>query len=199
MSEAGRIAVSGEGAGAQMVLAGQWTLSHHSVLRRQLAGVRASPVRAFDTSALGALDTAGAALLLEAFGAERARHLAAALAPPQRALLTAVIDAMQSGEASAQAPHGTALGDVLERIQILAQQKHRLGAHTLGSLEFVGRFADALGQHDQLTGGRNLGGRRGVLQLQGGNAFCALQQGWRLLVDGAQGLSHLRQDDLLPE
>ena len=135
MSEAGRIAVSGEGAGARLVLAGQWTLSHHSALRRELEGVRASPVQAFDASALGALDTAGAALLLEAFGAERARHLAAALAPPQRALLTAVIDAMQSGEASAQAPHGTALGDVLEHI---GHATVRACHNIVGMLGFVG-------------------------------------------------------------
>ena len=42
------------------------------------------------------------------------------------------------------------LRDFLERIQVLAQQKHRLRAYPLGSLKLVGRFADTLCQHPKL-------------------------------------------------
>jgi hypothetical protein len=48
-----------------------------------------------------------------------------------------------------QAQLGTAreqtLGDFLEGIQVLAQQKHGLGAHAFGGQELVGGLADTLG------------------------------------------------------
>ena len=63
--------------------------------------------------------------------------------------------------------------------------------------EFVGRLADALRQHHQLAGRRDLGRRRVLLQLQRRHRLGDLQQVGRLAVDGAQRGADLRQDLLL--
>ena len=88
--------------------------------------------------------------------------------------------------------------DFLERIQVLAQQEHRFGAHAFHGLEFVGRFTDTLGQHHQLACSRDLGSGGVLLQLQGRNRFSNFQQVRRLAVDGTQSVTHLGQNLLLP-
>ena len=69
--------------------------------------------------------------------------------------------------------------------------------HAFHRQEFVGRFADALGQHHQLASRRDLGGWRVLLQLERRHGFGNFQQVGRLTVDGSQSVTHLRQDFLL--
>jgi len=63
---------------AQMWIAGDWTLAHYHDLKRQTNALSAgfSPATQVDMSKLGALDTAGASLLVELLGTQRLRLLA---------------------------------------------------------------------------------------------------------------------------
>ena len=63
---------------AQMWIAGDWTLAHYHDLKRQTDALSAgfSPATQVDMSELGALDTAGASLLVELLGTQRLRLLA---------------------------------------------------------------------------------------------------------------------------
>ncbi|MDH0749323.1 ABC transporter permease [Pseudomonas sp. GD03842] len=63
---------------AQMWIAGDWTLAHYHDLKRQTDALSAafSPATQVDMDGLGALDTAGASLLVELLGAQRLRLLA---------------------------------------------------------------------------------------------------------------------------
>jgi len=66
--------------------------------------------------------------------------------------------------------------DLFEGDQVFAEQEHGLGAHSLQRQELVGRLADALRQHHQLTGSRDFSRRRVLLQLEGRNRLSDLQQ-----------------------
>lgn len=122
-------------------LSGDWTLAHHGALARQLQSLQA-PLPGdcqLDCSALGALDTAGASLLHQLLGSERLQQLAAdssALAPERRALLAAVVHAMQQAQApAAAAPTGSALGDLLEQA---GRAMQGLWRHGVGLSGFIG-------------------------------------------------------------
>lgn len=80
-------------------LIGSWTLAHYRALTKQLAStaVASQAAQQLDASDLQALDTAGAALLIEWLGVEVLRELlpkACALSPERQALLWAVLEAM---------------------------------------------------------------------------------------------------------
>ena len=90
-----------------------------------------------------------------------------------------------------------AAGDFLEAVQVLAEQEDRVGADALDRQELVGRLADALGQHHQLAGGRDLGNGRALLHLERGHRLGHFQQVGRLAVDVAQRGADLGQDLLL--
>lgn len=82
-------------------VAGDWTLAHYAVLERAVDALkhRLHQNTPIDLSALGALDTAGAALLAGLLGAERLGDLATqdpTLPAAQRALLQTVGKAMAS-------------------------------------------------------------------------------------------------------
>jgi phospholipid/cholesterol/gamma-HCH transport system permease protein len=82
-------------------VAGDWTLAHYAVLERAVDALksRLHQTTPIDLSALGALDTAGAALLAGLLGAERLGDLATqdpTLPAAQRALLQTVGKAMAS-------------------------------------------------------------------------------------------------------
>ncbi|PRD67169.1 ABC transporter permease [Malikia granosa] len=122
-------------------LSGDWTLAHHGALARQLQSLQA-PLPGdcrLDCSALGALDTAGASLLHQLLGSERLQQLAddsSALAPERRALLAAVVHAMQQAQApAAAAPTGSALGDLLEQA---GRAMQGLWRHGVGLSGFIG-------------------------------------------------------------
>jgi hypothetical protein len=101
------------------------------------------------------------------------------------------------GQAQLGAAIQHALGDFLERVQVLAQQEHGFRRHAFHGQELVGGFADPLGQHHQLAGGGDLGRGGVLLQLERGDRLGDFQQVGRLAVDGAQCGAHLRQDLLL--
>jgi hypothetical protein len=56
-----------------------------------------------------------------------------------------------TGQTQLRAAIKQPLANFLERIQVFAQQEDGLGAHAFHRQEFVGRLADTLGQHHQLT------------------------------------------------
>ena len=81
-----------------------------------------------------------------------------------------------------------ALGDLAERVQVLAEQEHRLGAHAFDGQELVGGLADALRQHHQLADGRQFGGRGVLLQLQRrtpSRPISSRSADWRLMARSA--------------
>ncbi|MBN1141850.1 MAG: ABC transporter permease [Deltaproteobacteria bacterium] len=100
---------------------GDWTLAHYRSLEKTVAAHRAEAAAPIDFSELGALDTAGAALLIRLIGVERLRELppsAPGLTVERRALLLAVGEAMAAPEApAAPAPHR--LADVLAAVGAL--------------------------------------------------------------------------------
>ncbi|SER86505.1 phospholipid/cholesterol/gamma-HCH transport system permease protein [Pseudomonas sp. NFACC02] len=63
---------------AQLWIAGDWTLAHYHALKRQTDALSEGfgPATQVDMSGLGALDTAGASLLVELLGVQRLRLLA---------------------------------------------------------------------------------------------------------------------------
>jgi phospholipid/cholesterol/gamma-HCH transport system permease protein len=85
-------------------IGGDWTLAHYARLEAQVMDLRDAlpPQASIDLQALGALDTAGAALLVELLGPQRLAELdsnAPGLASERRALLQAVGSAMaEAGE-----------------------------------------------------------------------------------------------------
>ena len=124
-------------------LSGDWTLAHHGALAQQLQTLQ-PPLAAdcqIDCSELGALDTAGASLLLQLLGSERLQQLsqdASALTPERRALLGAVARAMQATQAQAApapAPASSAIGDLLEQAGRAMQGFWR---HGVGLSGFIG-------------------------------------------------------------
>ncbi|SDI69029.1 MlaE family ABC transporter permease [Billgrantia gudaonensis] len=87
---------------------GDWTLSHYAALRRELGRCpRHAWAAAIDLTGLGALDTAGAALLAELVGAQRLAEIdrwAPDLPATRRALLRTLGEAMAHRESSALRP-----------------------------------------------------------------------------------------------
>ncbi|MGQ7960529.1 MlaE family ABC transporter permease [Pseudomonas sp. SP16.1] len=120
-------------------IGGDWTLPHYSHLEPQVQAQRErmqdeEPV---DLRELAALDTAGAALLLELLGEWRLRQVAgqAELGEQRRALLLAVADAMHGNrEAPAPAPPSV-LREVLGHIGEAVETTWRHGQELLG---FIG-------------------------------------------------------------
>ena len=107
-------------AASDLQLGGDWTLAHYSVLEPQVLALRERLCgeEHVDLGNLAALDTAGAALLVELLGSERLRHLVAqgALSEQHRALLLAVADAMV-GHTQMQPTHeASVLREVLGHI-----------------------------------------------------------------------------------
>ena len=89
------------------------------------------------------------------------------------------------------------LGDFLEGIEVLAQQKDSFGAHTFSGQELVGRLTDALRQHDQLAHRSDLGCGCILLYFDSRNGLGDVQHVGRLSVDKPQPGADLRQHLLL--
>ena len=125
---------------ASLRLGGAWTLAHYAGLRAGLARWKeaSATARQVDMSELRELDTAGAALLAELFGAERLLELAdraEGLSAERRALLRSVARAVQ-GMAPAEAhPRRSTLLELLERI---GRTVDALWRHVVGLLGFIG-------------------------------------------------------------
>ncbi len=116
----GAVELSGSAGESRLALSGDWTIAHYGALAPRVAALRSQvePGTRIEVAALGALDTAGVALLHDLLGATHLAHLAgdaSLLGAERRALLKAVADALAS-EPAAPARRGYALGDVLEHV-----------------------------------------------------------------------------------
>lgn len=118
-------------------IGGDWTLAHYATLESQVQGLREqlhgdTPV---DLSELAALDTAGAALLVELLGCTRLRALVQQdrhLSTERRALLLAVADAMTGSQVAPQPSEQSVLHDVLGHIGEVVESLWRQGSALLG-------------------------------------------------------------------
>ncbi|BAN49797.1 ABC transporter permease [Metapseudomonas resinovorans] len=129
-----------ENQASTLCIGGDWTLVHYSELRGRVAGLRGSvaPDQAVDLDALGSLDTAGAALLVELLGSERMAELdrlAPGLPAERRALLQAVATAMSGGSEVKHPPRPSTLVELLARIGAAMQGVWEQSVELLG---FIG-------------------------------------------------------------
>ena len=102
---------------AILTIGGDWTLQHYATLRREIERTRRQITDSdqLKLDSLGELDTAGAGLLIELLGPERAARLsdwASQLPAERQALLKTVAAALDQPEAE-QAPATNGLADVL--------------------------------------------------------------------------------------
>lgn len=101
-------------------IGGDWTLAHYSRLEPQVLALRERlhGRENIDLDELAALDTAGAALLVELLGCERLRQLAQqdSLSAERRALLLAVADTMAGTQQVQEHATPSALREVLGHI-----------------------------------------------------------------------------------
>lgn len=123
-----------------MHISGDWTLAHFATLEAQVAAQRnAQSPALLDFAGLGALDTAGAALLAEIIGGARMGQLeqiARNLPGERQALLRAVGSAITQCRLDEKGPPpGNALVDVLERIGVATLTFKN---HLIGVLGFIG-------------------------------------------------------------
>ena len=125
-------------------LHGEWTLANHARLAAACESLKEGPVSGntirLDATGLGALDTAGAALLVRLLGAERLRELtpaAAGLSSEYQALLLAVTEAVIKQGPTEGGP-GWRFGDGL------ALLGRRIVAGSRQVLQFVGFLGEAL-------------------------------------------------------
>ncbi len=112
-------------------IGGDWTLVHYAQLEAQVLALQGhlDARAAIDLTELGALDTAGAALLVELLGSQRLAQLATQapnLASERRALLQTVGNAMASaGDVTTQRPLATwreLLGHIGQALEEFYQQ-----------------------------------------------------------------------------
>ena len=101
-------------------IVGDWTLAHYAALRREVQRLRAriDERSQIELSGLGALDTAGAGLLVELLGPERIAAIEAwapQLPAERLALLRTVASALDQPDA-AEPPRGYAFGDILAHV-----------------------------------------------------------------------------------
>lgn len=117
-------------------LGGDWTLAHYSQLEPQVLALRERlhGKESVDLGDLAALDTAGAALLVELFGSERLRQLIqqAELDERRRALLLTVADAMAGSTPAQAAAEPSVLREVLGHIGEVVEGMWHQGRALLG-------------------------------------------------------------------
>ena len=123
----------------RVALVGSWTLSHYSALSQELAPLALSEqeqLTQLDASELSALDTAGAALLIDCLSIDAWRRLlpkAQSLSPERSALLLAVLEAMaQETEPVAPAPRWT------DSVARLGERMVNGGQQLVALLAFMG-------------------------------------------------------------
>ncbi|MFJ3486738.1 MlaE family lipid ABC transporter permease subunit [Pseudomonas sp. NPDC090202] len=131
---------------AQLWIAGDWTLAHYRELRRQTDALKASfgPAAQVDMSGLGALDTAGASLLVELLGVQRLRLLAVQapnLPESSRALMQTIQSALCDYCQPVKEPEATVSMQLLARIGAAVDVYIK---DTLQLLGFVGLILQTL-------------------------------------------------------
>jgi phospholipid/cholesterol/gamma-HCH transport system permease protein len=131
---------------SQVRIAGAWTLPNYAALEQQIAGLptQISAAQAVDLSQLSALDTAGAALLVQLLGPPRLQQLLSqpeCLAPARRALLLRVLEALDSRVPAA--PSSTAKDPQAWLAQVGMAVAGML-LHLLSLLSFIGLIVATL-------------------------------------------------------
>jgi phospholipid/cholesterol/gamma-HCH transport system permease protein len=131
---------------ARLALRGDWTLANYAALGEAIRRVPASARRPdqVDFEGLRALDTAGAARLLELLGVETVRRIAdsgSGLSPERRALLASVANAMQASTAQAHPPRESALRELLAHVGLTV---HDTARNVVALLGFTGLTLEAL-------------------------------------------------------
>ncbi len=121
-------------------IGGDWTLAHYGLLEGQVLRRREQLEAAarIELDELGALDTAGAALLAELLGAQRLVELAqsaAGLASERRALLQAVGSALAASPAPGATPRPSTARELLGQIGLASENLWRQAVALLG---FIG-------------------------------------------------------------
>ncbi|TRO26708.1 ABC transporter permease [Ectopseudomonas mendocina] len=123
-------------AASSLRLGGDWTLAHYSQLEPQVLALRErlQGEESVDLSDLAALDTAGAALLVELFGSERLRQLSkqSEFNEQRRALLLTVADAMADSQQAQTPPEPSVLREVLGHIGEVVESMWHQGRALLG-------------------------------------------------------------------
>jgi phospholipid/cholesterol/gamma-HCH transport system permease protein len=131
---------SGGHASPGLRIGGDWTLAHYTVLEAQVQALRdrLPDAAAVELGGLGALDTAGAALLVELLGSQRLAELAASapgLPEERRALLQVVCRAMAGVAGGQPARRPSTLLELLGTIGAALERLWRQSGALLG---FIG-------------------------------------------------------------
>ncbi|MFY9326433.1 MAG: ABC transporter permease [Georgfuchsia sp.] len=122
-----RIQSNNISAGIGLQIGGDWTLVHFARLKRQISALHGTlPSEAnINFEALGALDTSGAAFLVDLLGAQRISALESSipgLTTERRLLLQTVSNAMTESASSATAPERSRVLDFLAHIgEVMAE------------------------------------------------------------------------------
>ncbi|WP_313553821.1 ABC transporter permease [Stutzerimonas nitrititolerans] len=119
---------------ARLAILGDWTLAHYTALKREVERA-AAPLdgeQAIDLDGLGALDTAGAGLLVELLGVRCVMQLGSGRLPSERLALLQLVAAALDGPPTPAEPKTSGLADVLADIgrtlvNLWNQQKTLLG------------------------------------------------------------------------
>jgi phospholipid/cholesterol/gamma-HCH transport system permease protein len=127
-------------------IAGDWTLAHYAELETTIGPLAAaiSDGVTVDMESLGALDTAGASLLVNLLGARRLAGLAHAtptMTPARRALLQTVGDALDAYCKPSAPKRPSSVVDLLERI---GRAMETFWRHAVGLLAFIGLTLETL-------------------------------------------------------
>ncbi|UTW09674.1 MlaE family ABC transporter permease [Pseudomonas benzenivorans] len=136
----------GRDAAPGLQIGGDWTLPHYTALQPQVLALRGSVPddAAVELAGLGALDTAGAALLVELLGSQRLVELATSapgLPDERRALLKVVCQAMAGAAPAAPARRPSTLHELLGTIGAALEGLWRQSGALLG---FIGLTLAAL-------------------------------------------------------
>jgi phospholipid/cholesterol/gamma-HCH transport system permease protein len=127
-------------------IGGDWTLPHYTSLEADVQALRGTLSSAvnIDLQSLGALDTAGAALLVELLGSQRLAQLASdapGLASERRALLQAVGNAIADAGAAVPTRHTPAWREFFGQIGQAVEELWQQGVALLG---FIGMTLAAM-------------------------------------------------------
>lgn len=130
----------------RLQLRGDWTLANYVALGDRISRVsrEARDAASVDLTGMSALDTAGAARMLELLGPESLARLAAddsPLPPERRALLRSVAEAMGASGAATHAPRGS---EIVELLADIGLGMRKFWDHTVALLGFTGLTLEAL-------------------------------------------------------
>ncbi|MBI6621485.1 ABC transporter permease [Pseudomonas corrugata] len=149
-SPTGTARLDTSGPAAKLWVSGDWTLAHYAQLKRLSDSLRGQydDNTLIDLNGLGALDTAGASLLVELLGSERlgktAEHPDCSLPAAERALLQTVYCSLKDFCVPVKEPQVSVLTQLLTRI---GRAVDKIWQDTLQLLGFVGLILETLARN----------------------------------------------------